>query len=90
MERCSSWENNHNRIDGDPDARGEGSDVHTLRVPDITRLQGAYVAKVVETVGDQDHVLWEISNENPRESVPWQYHLIRYLRRIDPSATPSA
>ena len=26
-------ENNLHRIDGDPDARGEGSDVHTLRVP---------------------------------------------------------
>ena len=34
-------ENNVNGIDGDPDARGEGSDVHTLRVPAITRLQEA-------------------------------------------------
>lgn len=83
-----NWENNHNGIDGDPDARGEGSDVHTLRVPEITRLQEAYVSKVVETVGDQDHVLWEISNESPRESVPWQYHLIRYLRKIDPAGHP--
>ena len=81
-------ENNHNGIDGDPDGRGEGTDVHTLRLPEITRLQEAYVAKVVETVGDQDHVLWEISNESPGESVPWQYHLIRYLRKIDPAGHP--
>jgi hypothetical protein len=39
-------------IDGDPDARGEGSDVHTLRIPEITHLQEAYVDKVVATVGD--------------------------------------
>lgn len=74
--------NNVNGIDGDPDARGEGSDVHTLRVPAVTRLQEAYLEKVVETVGDQDHVLWEISNESPRESRDWQYHLIRHLRDL--------
>ncbi len=81
-------ENNLHRIDGDPDARGEGSDVHTLRVPAITRLQEAYVDKVVATVGDLDHVLWEISNESPRESVAWQYHFIHYLRAIDPHRHP--
>jgi hypothetical protein len=75
--------NNVNGIDGDPDARGEGSDVHTLRVPAITRLQEAYLEKVVAAVGGQDHVLWEISNESPRESRDWQYHLIRYLRSVD-------
>ncbi len=81
-------ENNIHRIDGDPDARGEGSDVHTLRIPEITRLQKAYLEKVVETVGDLDHVLWEISNESPRESVPWQYDLIDSLRKIDASRHP--
>jgi hypothetical protein len=81
-------ENNLNRIDGDPDARGEGSDVHTLRVPEITRLQEAYIDKVVNTVGDLDPILWEISNESPQESFPWQYHLIHYLRKIDPRRHP--
>jgi hypothetical protein len=78
------------KIDGDPDARGEGSDVHTLRVPEITHLQETYLDKVVSTVGDLDHILWEISNESPQESLPWQYHLIHYLRSIDPTITPSA
>jgi hypothetical protein len=81
-------ENNLNRIDGDPDARGDGSDIHTLRVPEIIRLQEAYIDKVVATVGDLDHVLWEISNESPQESVPWQTHLIHYLRNIDPAGHP--
>ncbi|HEX3128816.1 MAG TPA: DUF6298 domain-containing protein [Thermoanaerobaculia bacterium] len=77
--------NNVNGIDGDPDGTGEGLDVHTLRVSAITRLQEAYVHKVVETVGDLDHVLWEISNESPGESRDWQYHLIRHLKTLSPA-----
>ncbi len=75
--------NNVDGVDGDPDARGDGSDVHTLRVPAVTRLQEAYTAKVVEAVGDLDHVLWEISNESPGTSRDWQYHLVRHLRSAD-------
>lgn len=76
--------NNANGLDGDPDGRGEGLDVHTLRVAAVTRLQEAYVRKVVDTVGDLDHVLWEISNESPGESRDWQYHLIRHLKTLSP------
>jgi hypothetical protein len=75
--------NNVNGIDGDPGARGDGSDVHTLRIPAVTRLQETYTTKVVETVEDLDHVLWEISNESPGTSRDWQYHLIRHLRSAD-------
>ncbi len=76
--------NNVNSIDGDPGRTGEGLDVHTLRFPAVTRLQEAYVHKVVDTVGDFDHVLWEISNESPGESRDWQYHLIRHLKALSP------
>jgi hypothetical protein len=76
--------NNVNGVDGDPDGRGEGLDVHTLRVPAVTRLQEAYVHKVVDTVGGLDHILWEISNESPGESRDWQYHLIRHLKTLSP------
>jgi hypothetical protein len=80
--------NNVNGVDGDPDARGEGSDVHTLRIPAINRLQEAYAAKVVETVGDLEHVLWEISNESPGASRDWQYHLVHHLRSADGGRHP--
>lgn len=80
--------NNVDGVDGDPDARGDGRDVHTLRVPAVTRLQETYLDEVVRTVGDQDHVLWEISNESPGESRDWQYHLIRYLRGADGGRHP--
>jgi hypothetical protein len=80
--------NNVNGVDGDPGSRGDGADVHSLRVPAVTRLQEAYAAQVVETVGDLDHVLWEIANESPGGSRDWQYHLIRRLRSLDANRHP--
>jgi hypothetical protein len=80
--------NNVNGIDGDPGARGDGSDVHTLRISAVTRLQETYIERVVETVGDLDHILWEISNESPGGSLDWQVHLVRHLRSLDGSRHP--
>jgi hypothetical protein len=80
--------NNVNGVDGDPRVRGDGADVHTLRIQTVTRLQEAYAAKVVETVGGLDHVLWEISNESPGASQDWQSHLVGYLRTIDSARHP--
>jgi hypothetical protein len=76
-------DNNRNGIDGDPDDRGDGDDVHGLRVPAITRLQRLYVERVVAAVGDLDCVLWEISNESPGGSRDWQRHLLRHLRACE-------
>ena len=42
--------NNINDIDGDPDQDGEGREVHGLQAPAITRLQEAYVRKVIDTL----------------------------------------
>ena len=80
--------NNVNAIDGDPGGRGHGADLHTLRIPAVTRLQEAYAAKLVETVGDLDHVLWEISNESPGGSRDWQRFLAGHLRRLDAGRHP--
>lgn len=67
-------DNNMNGID----AGGWGK-VHTLQNLAITELQKAYVRKVIDTVGDLDNVLWEISNESNHESTAWQYELIRFI-----------
>ncbi|MEM2599605.1 MAG: hypothetical protein QW482_07835 [Thermoproteota archaeon] len=75
--------NNVNGVDGDPYGTGEGSLVHTLRIPEITFLQEAYVKKVVETVNDLDNVLYEISNESSNESVEWQYHMIGLIHGFE-------
>ncbi len=69
--------NNVNGIDG------LGIEVHTLQVPEVTRIQEAYVRKVIDTVGDLDNVLYEIANESGPYSTDWQYHIIRYIKEYE-------
>ena len=75
--------NNVNGVDGDPDHAGNGLATHTLRVAQVTALQERYVAKVVETVGDLDNVMYEISNESRPASTEWQYHMVRFVRGLE-------
>ncbi len=86
-ERGNAWhghpfhpDNNINGINGNPNGDDTGHQVHTLDVPDVTRLQEAYIRKTIDTLNDLDNVLWEIGNENHRGSVNWQYHMIRYIK----------
>jgi hypothetical protein len=71
-------DNNINSIDG----RAWGK-VHTLQDPAITELQKAYARKVIETVGDLDNVLWEISNESNPESTAWEYQMIGFIHATE-------
>jgi hypothetical protein len=71
--------NNINGVDGDPNNRREGGEVHQLRNPDILKLQERYVRKVIDSVNDLDNVLYEISNESSTLSHDWQYHMIDYI-----------
>ena len=68
--------NNINQIAGDKNDNGEGEEIHTLADRRITELQDRYVRKMVDTVGELDNVLWEISNESHGDSTEWQYHMI--------------
>ena len=75
--------NNINGVDGDPDRDGRGLEVYTLAVPAITRLQEAYLRKVVDTVNDLDNVLYEVCNEAGPYSTEWQYHVIEFVRAYE-------
>lgn len=75
--------NNINAIDGDPNGDNRGLEYHTLRIAAITKLQEAYVRKVVDTVNDLDNVLYEISNESHESSKDWQYHLIKLIKEYE-------
>ena len=75
--------NNINGIDGDPSGTGEGMDLHTLKIPAVTRLQEAYVRKVLDTLNDLDNVLYEISNESHGGSVEWHYHMINFIHEYE-------
>ena len=72
--------NNVNGVDGDLNGDGSGRETHTLASPRITRLQEAYVSRVIRAVGDQPNVLYEISNESSEGSMPWQNHMVRFIR----------
>jgi hypothetical protein len=73
--------NNVNGIDPDLNRDGTLLELYTLRLPAVRRFQEAYVRRVLATVGDLDNVLYEIANESGLFSVPWQYHMIRFVRR---------
>ncbi len=69
--------NNVNGVNGDPDGDGK-ADIYSLEVPEVVEYQKAYIRKVVDTVNDLDHVLYEIINEIPNDErgVRWHYHMI--------------
>ncbi len=72
--------NNVNGLDGDANGDGRGLEVHTLRVPAVTKIQETYVRKLVDTVNDLDNVLYEIANESGAYSTDWQEHFIRFTQ----------
>jgi len=75
--------NNINGVDGDRNGGGEGYETHTLADPRVTRVQEAYVWKVIDTLNDLDNVLYEISNESHGGSTAWQYHFINFIHRYE-------
>jgi len=60
-----------------------GDESQALTDTAVTRVQDAYVRKVVETLDDLDNVLYEISNESGPRSTEWQYHMIRLVKSIE-------
>jgi hypothetical protein len=75
--------NNINGIDGDPDDNQSGEETHELRNESVLAVQERYVHKVIDTVGDLDNVLYEVSNESHAESERWQYHIIDAVKRYE-------
>lgn len=82
---ASPWKagNNVNGINGDPRGTGKGSDVQTLRAPAITAIQEAYIRRMVDTLGDLPHILFEVSNEsaNTDDAWAWQNHVVSVVKR---------
>ncbi|MCE7978520.1 MAG: hypothetical protein DYH03_15620 [Nitrospira sp. NTP1] len=76
-------ENNVNGIDGDANGDGLGLEVHRSPGPQVLEIQEAYVRQVLETLHDLDNVLYEVVNEATPESVGWQYHFIRFVKRYE-------
>jgi IPT/TIG domain/Family of unknown function (DUF6298) len=77
--------NNINGVDGDLNGNGMGEEVETLASPTVTSYQKAYIAKVIDTLGDLDNVLYEISNEADATTAvrDWQYELVNYIHSYE-------
>lgn len=56
----------------------------TMTAPNrITKLQDAYVEKVIETLNDLPNVLWIVSEEAPKNSTWWNDHQIAHIRAYE-------
>ncbi len=79
--------NNINNINGDPNNDNSGDEINKLFIDEVTRLQDAYVRKVIDTVSDLDNVLYEIANESNGcgSEVNWQYHMIDFIKSYESS-----
>ena len=77
--------NNVNGLNGDRDADGQGSELHTWLGQNhpITRRQRDYVRRVVEAVNDLDNVLYEIANESHTGSLDWQNRMVDFIRATE-------
>lgn len=80
--------NNIQNINGDIDGDNLGTEVHTLQIPEITRIQEQYVRKVIDTLNDLDNVLYEICNEAHEGSTAWQYHMINFIKEYEKKSKP--
>ncbi len=88
--RCSSdgypftGTNNINGVDDGYTGGKKGTGSITMTAPNaITRLQDAYVEKVIDTLNDLPNVLWIVSEEAPADSTWWNNHQIAHIRAYE-------
>ncbi len=70
--------NNVNGINGDPNGDGKGIEIHSLDMPAVTRVEEAYVCKVVDTLNDLDNLIYEVCNEGG--TLEWNQHFADFIR----------
>jgi Family of unknown function (DUF6298)/Protein of unknown function (DUF4038) len=71
-------ENNTSGINADPDGDGQNIQVHSLAIAAVTKVQEAYIHKVVDTVNDLDNVLYEVINEGGEQK--WDWWVVKTIR----------
>jgi len=67
-------------LDGSIDAEGKTT-LHSLALPEVTRLQERYVEKVLKELNHCDNVLWEIINEGG--TIGWNRYMVDFIHRIE-------
>jgi len=76
--------NNINRIDDGYKGGPQGNGSIDMTAPNaITKLQDAYVDKVIDTLNDLPNVLWIVSEEAPPASLWWNDHIIAHVKSYE-------
>lgn len=76
--------NNINGVDDGYVSGRQGINAVTMTAPNaITKVQDAYVEKVIDTLNDMPNVLWVVSEEAPPNSVWWNAHQIAHIREYE-------
>jgi hypothetical protein len=78
--------NNVNSITDDPVVEnGRAWELFSLNCPQLLLWQKLYIHKVIDTLNDLDHVLFEICNEVPHrpEAMAWQDHLCAFIQEYE-------
>src|SRR6266850_5482222 len=76
--------NNINGVDDGYTSGKKGIGSITMTAPNaITRLQDAYVEKVIDTLNDLPNVLWIVSEEAPANSTWWNDRQISHIRAYE-------
>lgn len=79
-----SGANNINGIDdGYKDGRRGIASVSVTAPDSMTKIQDAYLDKVIDTLNDLPNVLWIVSEEAPPASKWWNHHLIAHIREYE-------
>ncbi len=80
--------NNINAVDDGYKGGKKGIGAITMTAPNnITKVQDAYVEKVIDTLNGLPNVLWIVSEEAPAGSTWWNHHQIAHVRAYE-SAKP--
>jgi len=80
-------DNNVNGISADFNNDGLGFEFHTLGSPHITKMQEAYVRKVLEQLNPCPNLIWEIGNETNNSSplkqaeAEWTAHFVEFIKQ---------
>jgi hypothetical protein len=76
--------NNINGVDDGYISGKAGINAVIMTAPNaITKVQDAYVKKVIDTLNDLPNVLWIVSEEGPPNSMWWNNHMISLIRSYE-------
>jgi hypothetical protein len=75
--------NNVNAVNGDTNGNDNGEEVDTLSISAITKLQEAYVNKLLATLKDEPNVIYEVANETLIGANTWQEHFVNFVQARD-------